>query len=178
MWLKDRLNVSYDQLRACAGKTGGDNPGRGIRYTQALTHNSVTYPLDQMYRHDPNILVSTWIDGLGYKENEGDDKLLFYNSEALLNKGSSENLLEHFKKDNRKKFYDQKVQFSCKKGQTGERNKDSFFVINQKKVKIMGVFDGHGLNGHLASCFTMSAIVEFIENSKRFDVDFERATEA
>ena len=40
-----------------------------------------------MYRQDPNILVATWIDGLGYKENEGDDKLLFYNSESLLNKG-------------------------------------------------------------------------------------------
>lgn len=42
----------------------------------------------------------------------------------------------------------------------------------------MGVFDGHGLNGHLASCFTMSAMVEFIENSKRFEIDFEHTSEA
>jgi len=71
------------------------------------------------------------------------------------------------------------MEFACKKGTKHEYNKDSFFVITEKKVKIMGVFDGHGINGHLSSCFTMSAMTEFIKNSKRFnDVDFEKITDA
>jgi serine/threonine protein phosphatase PrpC len=33
----------------------------------------------------------------------------------------------------------------------------------------MGIFDGHGLNGHLMSSFVMGAMVDFIENSKQFN---------
>ena len=32
----------------------------------------------------------------------------------------------------------------------------------------MGVFDGHGTNGHLVSRFVMAAMVDYIQNSKRF----------
>ena len=32
----------------------------------------------------------------------------------------------------------------------------------------MGVFDGHGLNGHLVSSFVMGSMVNYIRNSKRF----------
>lgn len=38
-----------------------------------------------MYKEDPNILVASWINDLGYHQNEFDDKILFYNSESLLN---------------------------------------------------------------------------------------------
>ena len=32
----------------------------------------------------------------------------------------------------------------------------------------MGVFDGHGSNGNLASSFTMGAMVDYIQNSRVF----------
>ena len=42
--------------------------------------------------------VTTWIDDLAQAQEEQDDKLLFYNSETLLNKGE---LLAHFEADNK-----------------------------------------------------------------------------
>jgi len=33
----------------------------------------------------------------------------------------------------------------------------------------MGVFDGHGLNGNRMSSFCMGAMVDYIQNSKRFN---------
>mgnify|MGYP000960353552 CR=1 FL=1 len=76
-------------------------------------------PLDLMYKHDTNMLVASWIDDLGYPQKESEDKVLFYNSESMLNKA---NVLEHFKKDNKKKFADKNIQFMCKKGKKHELN--------------------------------------------------------
>ena len=59
-------------------------------------------------------------------------------------------------------------------------NQDSFFCIVEGKNKIYGVFDGHGLNGHLISAYTMGAMADYIKNSKRFrdlkDNDWQDAT--
>ena len=77
-----------------------------------LEFNEVS-PLEQLYAGDHNILVASWINDLGYQQKELEDKVLFYNSESILNNG---NVLDHFKKDNARKFADKKVEFSCKKG--------------------------------------------------------------
>lgn len=128
-----------------------------------------------MYKIDSNVLVASWINDLGYKQNEEDSKELFYNSESLLNKGD---LLEHFKKDNRKKFADKNIQFMCKKGIRHDYNQDNFFVIVEKKIKFIGIFDGHGVNGHQMSSFAMSSMVDFIQNSKRFnDIDVDEISD-
>lgn len=58
-------------------------------------------PLEMMYKMDSNVLVASWIDDLDYPQKPWEDKILFYNSENILN---NEDLLEHFKKDNVKKF--------------------------------------------------------------------------
>lgn len=87
-------------------------------------------------------------------------------------------MLEHFKKDNFRKFADKKVEFSCKKGAKNDVNQDNFFVITENKTKFMGVFDGHGINGHKASAFTMGAMVDYIQNSKRFnEAEFEKMSD-
>jgi hypothetical protein len=99
------------------------------------------------------MLVSTWVDNLARPQSSGDDKILFYNSESILN---NENILDHFKVDNKKKMIDlNKIEYLCKKGDNHEHNKDNFFVITEGVTKFIGVFDGHGMNGHLASSFTM-----------------------
>lgn len=63
---------------------------------------------------------------------------------------------------------DKKIEFGCKKGNEGPINQDNMFIIIENKVKFMGVFDGHGLNGNKMSSFAMSAMVDYIQNSKRF----------
>lgn len=65
-----------------------------------------TSPLDLYYKPDTNILVTSWINDLGYKQQCQESKELFYNSETLLSKCD---LLEHFKKENRKKFADKNI---------------------------------------------------------------------
>ena len=113
--------------------------------------------------------MATWIDDIGYPQNDWDDKILFYNNESILNR---ENILEHFKRDNKKQFND--IEFACKKGKNTKINQDSFFTIieddimnKENSLKIFGVFDGHGLNGHLVSSFAMGAMAEFLQNAKK-----------
>ena len=125
----------------------------------------LTAPLDEHYQNDSNILVASWIDDLGYPQKEYDEKILFYNSETILNR---EDVLEHFKRDNKKLFAERNIEFSCRKGKQNAMNQDSFFCICDGKNKFYGIFDGHGTNGHLASSFAMGAMVDYIKNSKRF----------
>ena len=40
-------------------------------------------------------------------------------------------------------------------------------IGKENSVKIFGVFDGHGLNGHLVSSFAMGAMAEFLQNVKK-----------
>lgn len=110
--------------------------------------------------------MASWINNLGYPEDKLVSKKLFYNSESILNKN---NILEHFKKENRGKFEDKNIQFMCKKGTKNPVNQDNFFVIVEKRIKFMAVFDGHGLNGHLMSRFAMGAMAKFIQNSRKFN---------
>mmetsp|Transcript_13243 Transcript_13243/g.20684 ORF Transcript_13243/g.20684 Transcript_13243/m.20684 type:complete len:105 (+) Transcript_13243:436-750(+) len=34
--------------------------------------------------YDPNMLVASWIDDLGFQQKEQDDKFLFFNNESIL----------------------------------------------------------------------------------------------
>ena len=38
------------------------------------------------------------------------------------------------------------------------------FILVDGDVKIFGIFDGHGINGHLVSSFAQGRMVEFIRN--------------
>jgi serine/threonine protein phosphatase PrpC len=38
--------------------------------------------------------------------------------------------------------------------------------------KYLGVFDGHGDNGHLISSFAMGAMVDYLKNSNRSELTF------
>jgi len=125
---------------------------------------------DSIYNEDPNILVATWFNNLGLAEKPFEEKWLFYNSESLLNK---QDILEHFREDNNKIFSDKSVEFLSRKGNQDDKNKDNFFVIVQGKVKIMGIFDGHGLNGNLASSFVMGHMMDYLKHSKRFQKNIE-----
>ena len=56
-------------------------------------------PCVEMYDEDMNILVASWINDLYYPQKDFMDKVLFYNSESLLN---DQNLLGHFLRSNKK----------------------------------------------------------------------------
>ena len=77
-------------------------------------------------------------------------------------------------RNNKKEFEDKNIEFMCKKGQQGEINQDNFFCIVDGNNKYYGIFDGHGMNGHLVSQFVMGAMAEYVKNSNRFrckDID-------
>jgi len=115
---------------------------------------------------DNNILVCSWIDDWGNQQKDFEDKMIFYNSETLLN---HQNVMHHFpfpKDDNRALFYDKQIEFCCKKGQQTAVNQDNFFIIVDGETKIYGIFDGHGVNGHRVSGFVMGAMLDYVKNSK------------
>jgi hypothetical protein len=116
-----------------------------------------------------NVLVASWLNNLGYQEKPFEDKFLFFNTEILLN---NRDILEHFNPNNKKKIFgDKNVEFLSKKGLQDGPNQDNFFVIvqgKQSKIKIMGLFDGHGLYGHKISSLVMSTMADYIKHSKYF----------
>lgn len=116
-----------------------------------------------------NILVASFVDDLGYQQKDFDDRVLFYNSETLLEKQS---LLDHFSKDNRLLFSEKNIEFCSKKGQTSPQNQDNFFCVVDGEFKIFGLFDGHGSNGQITSAFVMGCMLDYFKNSKKFvDLD-------
>jgi hypothetical protein len=130
-------------------------------------NNSKKCPCHNLYENDQNFLFASWIDDIGYPQKEFEDKITFFNSESILNR---ENFLSHFsfQADIKKLLNEKNIQYACKKGKKNPINQDSFFCISEGINKIYGVFDGHGLNGHLISSYTMGAMAEYIQNSKRF----------
>jgi serine/threonine protein phosphatase PrpC len=47
-------------------------------------------------------------------------------------------------------------------------NQDNFFILIDGETKIYGLFDGHGVKGHLISSFAMGTMLDYIKNSKCF----------
>ena len=82
-------------------------------------------------------------------------------SETLLEKN---NMNSHFAREHKSKFIDKQIQFMSKKGRTNSQNQDNIFIILDGDVKIIGVFDGHGLNGHQVSSLAQGKMLEFIRN--------------
>ena len=76
--------------------------------------------------------------------------------------------MNHFSKDHRSLFAEKSIEFSCKKGQHSHINQDNFFVLADGDTKIYGLFDGHGVKGHLISSFAMGTMFDYIKNSKCF----------
>lgn len=125
---------------------------------------------EELYNNEmSNVIVASWLNNLGYPEKPYEDKFLFFNSETLLN---NREILEHFNPKNTKKlFADKNIEFISKKGGQDGPNQDNFFIIvqgKQGKIKIMGLFDGHGLYGHKISSLVMSFMAEYIKHSKYF----------
>lgn len=90
---------------------------------------------------------------------------MFFNNENIL---SQDYLFNHFRKENKYMFGQNGIEFTSRKGHMNHQNQDSFFVIMDGDVKIYGIFDGHGVNGHLISAFTQGEMVRFIKNSYQF----------
>lgn len=68
----------------------------------------------------------------------------------------------------------------CRKGRLNGANQDNSFILLDGDVKIYGLFDGHGQNGHQVSSFAQSKVLDFIRNKHGpfFDqVNLENATE-
>ena len=65
-------------------------------------------PCNRLYEGDPNLLIASWFDDIGYQQKEFDDKIVFYNSESLLNR---ESVLSHFSfsGDNKKFLQDKNI---------------------------------------------------------------------
>ena len=62
---------------------------------------------------DENIIVASWVDDLGNKQQDFDDKLVFYNNEDILN---SKMILNHFSKKHKSKFLEHNIEYLSKKG--------------------------------------------------------------
>ena len=76
--------------------------------------------------------------------------------------------MEHFSKENKAKFADRHIEFTCRKGQMPHQNQDNYFIVIDGDIKIFGLFDGNGVNGHLISSFAMGEMLKYIKNSHMF----------
>ena len=89
---------------------------------------------------------------------------MFFNNETILQK---QHLLEHFSKEHIKLFHDKHIEFQCNKGRSTGQNQDNFFVVMDGDCKIYGVFDGHGIYGHIVSGFAAGIMLDYIRNRER-----------
>lgn len=138
---------------------------------------------------DENILAATWIDSIGVHQKEMDEKPMFFSNESIL---MDQNLRNHFSKKHMKLFHRNHMQeFVCLKGNnlngaheksvnpqfycqgydnhqpdcfSFTENKHSFFSICESRIKIIGVFDGHGVDGHYTSCAAMGLMLDYLRN--------------
>ena len=89
---------------------------------------------------------------------------MFFNNETVLAK---ESLLRHFSREHRKIFADKNIEYKCKKGNINTHNQDNFFAVVDGDLKIFGVFDGHGIYGHLVSGFAAGTMLDYIRNHNK-----------
>jgi|LauGreDrversion4_2_1035121.scaffolds.fasta_scaffold315649_2 serine/threonine protein phosphatase PrpC len=52
----------------------------------------------------------------------------------------------------------------CRKGRCNQENQINSFVIVDGDFKIFGMFDGHGVDGNLASGFAAGKMLNYIRN--------------
>lgn len=70
----------------------------------------------------------------------------------------------HFNRKYKKLFLEKHIEFMCRKGRLNSANQDNSFILLDGDVKIYGLFDGHGQNGHQVSSFAQSKVLDFIRN--------------
>lgn len=70
---------------------------------------------EQIYEQDPNLLAVSWVNQIteADKEEEFEDRTVFFNSESILNK---EDLAGHFDTDQKELLSKLHVHYLCKKG--------------------------------------------------------------
>ena len=127
---------------------------------------------------EDNMLMATWLDATLCHQNENDvsqsfwfflnssdvyaqEKLLFFVNETLLEKKS---INCHFDRKHNEMFLEKHIEFMCRKGRLNNANQDNSFILLDGDVKIYGLFDGHGQNGHQVSSFAQSKVLDFIRN--------------
>lgn len=71
---------------------------------------------------------------------------------------------DHFSFDHKKTLMDKNIEFMCKKGRMGAFNQDNLFILQDGDIKIFGLFDGHGINGHKVSGFVAGMMLDYIRN--------------
>ena len=76
----------------------------------------------------------------------------------------ADNINSHFNRQHKAAFLDKHVEFMCKKGRINKQNQDNMFILLDGDVKIIGLFDGHGFNGHQVSSFAQGKMLDFIRN--------------
>jgi len=61
-------------------------------------------------------------------------------------------------------MFDTQNKLSKKEKLFHSMNSNSFFSILDGGIKIIGVYDGHGKNGHLSSSAAMSIMLDYLRN--------------
>ena len=113
---------------------------------------------------EDNLLIASWMHDPAYPQKPHEGKILFHNNETLLQRG---NMTDHFSRTNpymKNILVDRDIEFQCNKGNETEMNQDNLFILIDNDVKIFGVFDGHGINGHRVSSFACGKTFEYIRN--------------
>jgi len=94
-----------------------------------------------------------------------DDKIVFFSNESIL---KDELVLRHFHREHKVAMAKaHHVDFQCKKGRANPQNQDNFFIVIDGDIKIFGVFDGHGVQGHLVSGFVAGTMLDYIRNKEK-----------
>jgi hypothetical protein len=71
---------------------------------------------------EENILVASWVDDLLIPQRELESRKLFFMNESIL---TNQEVKDHFRSKNAKKFYSQGVEFVCWKGSCPERSEEA-----------------------------------------------------
>ena len=125
-----------------------------------------------------NMLAASWVNDITSMQKEFEHRKIFYMNESLL---IEENIRKHFDPRNDRKFHAHGQEFLCVKGAgpklssatdkmsycqqvRNNDNKNSFFSIIDGDIKIIGLFDGHGEQGHLVSSAAMGIMLDYLRN--------------
>jgi len=67
------------------------------------------------------------------------------------------------------------IGYFCQSGVKGFPNQDDIFILVNSNFALIGVFDGHGTNGHYCSYVIQQMLPRLILTNTNFNTDFQRA---
>jgi len=70
---------------------------------------------------------------------------------------------------------DKGIGYYCKKGNKPAPNQDDFCILIDGETVIIGVFDGHGIYGHICSNIVQHLIIKFLLSNPNYKLDPELA---